>query len=148
MFTENGIELDPERVNQILRQADVLTIAFPLFPERVLFDTRTNGVDGPLIAVVEPVASVEERYLWLGKHRSGFGAPEAFSFFAWPHTVRSLVERDILAPLRERLVSASPDAAGVFDEVMGRLRERERIAIRDAIVGEDPWRTLWERDAA
>ena len=148
MFTENGIEIDPERVHQVLTQADVLTIAFALFPERVLFGTRTNGTDGPLIAIVEPVTSVQERYLWLGKYRGGFGAPEAFSFFAWPHTVRGLIERDILAPLRERLVAASPDAAAVFDEVMARLRRRELFAIKGAILGEDPWRTLWERAAA
>jgi hypothetical protein len=148
MFTENGIEIDPERVHQVLTQADVLTIAFPLFPERVLFDTRTNGADGPLVAIVEPVATVQERYLWLGKHRGGFGAPEAFSFFAWPHTVRGLIERDILAPLRERLEAASPDAAAVFDQVMARLQRRDVEAIRDAIRGDAPWRTLWERDAA
>ncbi|MEX0782474.1 MAG: hypothetical protein WD557_07480 [Dehalococcoidia bacterium] len=148
MFTENGIEIDPERVNQILRQADVLTIAFALFPERVLFDTRTNETDGPLVAIVEPVASVQDRYHWLGQHRSAFGAPEAFSFFAWPHTVRTLIDQDILASLRERLEDASPDAARVFDEVMSRLRRRELVAIGDAIRGADPWRTLWERDAA
>jgi hypothetical protein len=148
MFTENGIEVDPERVQQVLESADVLTIAFALFPERVLFDTRTNRTDGPLVAIVEPVASVQERYLWLGKHRGSFGAPEAFSFLAWPHTVRGLIERDILAPLRQRLEAASPDASRVFDDVMARLQRRELFAIRDAIRGEDPWRTLWERDAA
>jgi hypothetical protein len=148
MFTENGIEIDPERLNQVLRQADVLTIAFPLFPERLLFDTRSNGADGPLIAVVEPVASVEERYLWLGKHRSGFGAPEAFSFFAWPHTIRSLIERDVLAPLCERLDAASPESSKVLEDVMARLHQREVHAIRDAIRGAEPWRTLWEADAA
>ncbi len=148
MFTENGIEIDPERVSQVLRQADVLTIAFALFPERVLFDTRTNATDGPLIAIVEPVASVQDRYLWLGQHRGGFGAPEAFSFFSWPHSIRSLIDRDILAPLRERLEAASPDTSEVFDDVMTRLRRRELTAIADAIRGADPWRTLWERHAA
>jgi hypothetical protein len=148
VFTENGIEIDPERVHQVLTHADVLTIAFPLFPERLLFDMRTNGADGPLVAIVEPVATVQERYLWLGKHRGGFGAPQAFSFFAWPHTVRSLIERDVLRPLRERLVASSPDAATVFDDVMERLRQREILAMKGAILGADPWRTLWERQAA
>jgi hypothetical protein len=148
MFTENGIEIDPERLNDVLRQADVLTIAFPLFPERLLFDTRASQTEGPMVAIVEPVASVQERYLWLGRHRGSFGAPQAFSFFAWPHTVRSLIERDLLAPLRHRMVNASPDAAEAYEAVMAQLRAREIEAIRDAIRGNDPWRSLWERAAA
>ena len=148
MFTENGIEIDPERLNQVLHHADVLTVAFPLFPERLLFDMRSNDTDGPMVAIVEPVASVQDRYLWLGKHRGSFGAPEAFSFFAWPHTIRSLIERDVLAPLRERLQAASTDAAGVFEDVMARLRQRELQAMADAVRGADPWRALWERPAA
>lgn len=145
MFSENGIEIDPERVNEVLRGADVLTVAFPLFPERLLFDTRTNGSDGPMVAIVEPVASVQERYHWLGQHRGGFGAPEAFSFFAWPHTIRSLLERDILGPMRERLVESSPEAGPVFDGVLAQLRRLELQAIGVAIRGGDPWRALWER---
>jgi hypothetical protein len=148
MFTENGTEIDPERVNYVLNNADVLTIAFPLFPERLLFDTRTQGSEGPMVAIVEPVASVQERYHWLGQHRGGFGAPTAFSFFAWPHTIRSLIERDVLEPMRERLAATSPDAVRVFEDVMERLRRRELQAIGDAIRGREPWRTLWEREPA
>jgi hypothetical protein len=148
MFTENGIQIDPERLHQVLTQADVLTVAFPLFAERLLFDTRTNATDGPMVAIVEPVASVQDRYLWLGKHRGSFGAPEAFSFFAWPHTIRSLVEEDVLRPLRDRLEASSPDASAAFDDVMARLRRKELDAIAGAIRGSDPWRALWERHPA
>jgi hypothetical protein len=148
MFTENGIQIDQERLNEVLNKADVLTIAFPLFADRVLFDTRSDATDGPMIAIVEPVASVQERYLWLGRHRGAFGAPEAFSFFAWPLTVGTLIDTDVLRPLRERLEATSPDAAVVFDEVMGRLRAKEREAITIAIRGSEPWRSLWERHPA
>ena len=145
MFTENGIDIDPERVNQVLHNADVLTVAFPLFADRVIFDTRTKGDVGPLVAIVEPVASVQERYHWLGQHRGAFGAPEAFSFFAWPHTVRSMMERGILEPMRRRLLDASPAAAIEFDDVMAELRRREIEAMGDAIRGAEPWRALWSR---
>ncbi len=145
MFTENGIEIDPERVNEVLRSADVLTIAFPLFPERLLFDTRTHGEAGPMVAIVDPVASVQDRYHWLGQHRGDFGAPEAFSFFAWPHTIRSMLERDILGAMRERLVESSPGIITSFNDALARLRRRELEAIGGAIRGDDPWRALWER---
>lgn len=145
MLTENGLEIDVDRVHEVLRQADVLTIAFSTFPERVLFDARFSDDEGPLAAIVEPVASVQERYLWLGKHRGNFGAPQAFSFFVWPHTVRSMVERDVLAPLRARLAAASPDANAAVDHLLEQLLERERQAMAEAIRGEGPWRSLWQR---
>ena len=140
MFTENGIEIDPEHVNYVLNNADVLTIAFPLFSERLLFDTRTQGSEGPMVAIVEPVASVQERYHWLGQHRGGFGAPTAFSFFAWPHTIRSLVERDVLAPLRERLEA---DARESLDAALAEALAAETTAIREMIRGSEAWPAVW-----
>ncbi|MCK9519411.1 MAG: hypothetical protein M0R74_10390, partial [Dehalococcoidia bacterium] len=102
MLTENGIEVDMDAVQQILGTADVLTIGFATFPERLLVDTRSTPETGPMVAVVPPVANVQERYLWLGQHRGAFGMPKGFSFFVWPHSIRGLNERDVLAPLRER----------------------------------------------
>lgn len=145
MLTENGLEIDVEQVHEVLRHADVLTIAFSLFPERLLFDVRTNEQEGPLAAIVEPVASVQERYLWLGKHRGHFGAPQAFSFFMWPHTVRSLIDRDVLAPMRDRLAALSPEAPAVFEKLLSTLGQREREAMAEAINGEGQWRPLWEQ---
>jgi hypothetical protein len=148
MLTENGLEVDVEAVHDLLRRADVLAIGFPLFPERLLIDTRTSGDEGPLVAIVEPVATVQERYLWLGKHRGNFGAPEAFSFFTWPHTVRGMGERDILAPLRSRLADVSNDGGEMLDQALERLAGLEQNAIRDAIKGSPAWRAVWEKSAA
>jgi len=145
MLTENGVEVDVEAVHDLLRRADVLAIGFTLFPERLLVDTRASADEGPLVAIVAPVATVQERYLWLGKHRGNFGAPEAFSFFMWPHTVRNLRERDILVPLRERLAEISNDGAEMLDHALGRLAEFERAAMREAIRGSEPWRAVWAK---
>ena len=145
MLTENGIAVDYERLGDLLRRADVLTIGFTLFPARLLVDTRTNDTDGPLVAMVGPVATVQERYLWLGQHRGGFGAPEAFSFFVWPHTVKSLVAGDALAPLRERLAAASSDAAASLTEMLGQFQRLEHEAIEAAVRGDEPWKTVWQR---
>ena len=56
------------------------------------------------------MASVQERYLWLGQHRGTFGAPEAFSFFVWPQSIESLMESSVLAPLRARLTPVAREA--------------------------------------
>lgn len=145
MRNENGIEVDREALDKLLSTADLITIGFTLFPERLLVDTRSNESDGQFTAMVEPVASVQERYLWLGKHRSGFGAPEGFAFFIWPHTVRGLIERDAFAPLRARL---TPDTVEKLDEALLVALELERIAMLEAVKGSERWPTIWQRTAA
>lgn len=147
MLTENGVEVDLEALNDLLDRADVLTIGFGLFPERLLMDVRTKGAEGPMVAIVAPVTSVQERYLWLGQNRPSFGAPEAFSFFVWPHTVGRLMEQDVLEPMRRRMSAVSNDGAEVLDRSLATLAELERQAVRAAVRGDDPWRALWERSS-
>lgn len=148
MLSEHGREPDLAAIRDVLEGADVLTVGFALLPERFVVDTRSREGEGPLLAIVEPVASVQERYLWLGKHRGGFGVPEAFSFFVWPQTVRSLVERDVLAPLRARLREVPSDADGALEASLEALLAREREAFREAVTGSDGWQTVWQRAGA
>ena len=145
MRTENGMDLDHEALAKLLTSADLITIGFTLFPERMLIDTRSNEKDGQFADMVEPVATVQERYLWLGQHRSGFGAPEGFAFFIWPQTVRGLIERDILAPLRARL---DPEARTALEVALATALELERQAMMEAVRGSERWPTVWEREAA
>ena len=76
MYTENGLLVDLAEVEKVVDLCDVFTIIFRLFPERLLVDGRTSPQEGPLVALVEPVATVEERYHWLGRERPSFGPPE------------------------------------------------------------------------
>ena len=145
MLGENGLTVDLDAVAEVLHRADVLTIGFTTFPERLLIDTRSNDQAGPMSAIVGPVATVQERYLWLGQHRGMFGAPQAFSFFVWPHTIQNLVERDVLAPMRERLAEGSAGACAELDRLLQQLTTREEEAIRDAVRGTEAFQTLWQR---
>ncbi len=147
MLTENGLEVDMQALEDVLRRADVLTIGFTLFAERLLIDTRSRPGEGPLVAVVGPVQTVQERYLWLGKHRGNFGAPEAFSFFVWPKTVRTLIDTDVLATMRSRLAEVSPEGESALRNMLDRFAALERDAMRAAVVGDDPWRTVWPQAA-
>lgn len=144
MLSEHGIQVDQAAIEEILRSADVLVIGFTLFPERLLIDCRTDADTGPMVAIVEPLRGVQERYHWLGRHRGMFGMPEAFSFFAWPHTVRSLEERGVLVTLRTRLMDCSNDGAPLLDQALAKLRDMETIAFRQAVAGEGPWKTVWQ----
>lgn len=145
MRTENGIDIDIHAIERILAEGDLITIGFSLFPLRLLVDTRENTVQGQWAGLVEPVASVQERYLWLGKHRGSFGPPRAFAFFVWPRTVRNLVERGTLGILRARLRG---QALADFDAAVAQALELERQAMIEACKGSPAWPAIWEAQAA
>ena len=141
MRTENGIPIDTEAMEKLLTQGDLITIGFTLFPLRLLIDTRTNDTDGQWVGLVEPVASVQERYLWLGRHRGSFGPPQAFSIFVWHHTVRRLIERQLQRTLRQRL---SPEASAALDSALDSALDLERQAIVAAVRGSEAWPAIWQ----
>lgn len=149
MHTENGLLVDLKQVRQIIERPDVLTVAFRLFPERLLIDTRFDEQDPegpagmPMVAIVDPVQSVEERFYWLGQHRPGLGAPQQFMFFFWPHSVRYLEESGVWSRIRDRIVATGfPGAADTVDAALRDLASRERDANIAAIRG-DRHHTLW-----
>jgi hypothetical protein len=147
VFADNGLGVDMEALGRLLNESDVLTIGFVAFPERLLIDTRSNDAEGPMVAMVGPVQTVQERYMWLGKHRSAFGPPEGFAFFVWPRSVRALIEHDIMAPMRDRLDRVSPGSGEALDELLREFFALEVDAWRGAIRGDDRWATVWSREA-
>ncbi|MFN0095063.1 MAG: hypothetical protein ACKVVT_09845 [Dehalococcoidia bacterium] len=145
MLTENGLQVSQEALEEVLAKADVLTVGFTTFPERMLVDFRTApGVDA-WAGLVDPVATVQERYLWLGRHRGRLGAPQAFSFVVWPHSVGTMLERDALAIVRERLRAISPESVRLLRETLRTVHTRERAAYREAVTGGPAFHTLWSR---
>jgi hypothetical protein len=145
MRNENGLTIDHEALEKLLMNADLITIGFTLFPERLLADTRSNETDGQFVDMVEPVGNVQERYMWLGKHRSSLGAPEGFAFFVWPHTVRGLIDGDHLRPLKARL---SAEGLADLEVALATAVELERQAMQEIVKGSDRWPAVWERNAA
>ena len=138
MYTENGLLVDLAEVEKVVDECDVFTIIFRLFPERLLVDGRVSQREGPLVALVEPVATVEERYHWLGRERPRFGPPENFMFFLWPHSIAFLEQCGVAARIRRRCEATDwPEAATTFDRAVTELRQKERRATLAAITGED-----------
>ncbi|MFQ5473378.1 MAG: hypothetical protein ACE5FA_10910 [Dehalococcoidia bacterium] len=146
MFTENGVLVDLEELRKVVDDSDVFTVGFRLFPERFIVDTRSTGSEIPMAEVVEPVATVEERFFWLGKRRPAFSAPERFTFFVWPHSIRFLQESGIAGRIRERVGAAGHDeSARVLDAAMARLSGLEKVAVVNAITGEN-CHTIWPQE--
>jgi hypothetical protein len=110
MHGENGLLVNFKEVSELVASADVFAIGFGHFHERLLVDSRANDAETPLIQVVEPAGSPERRIRWLRRRRPSLGAPEAFSFVAWPHSPRLLVESGIWDRILHR-VGAEYDPA-------------------------------------
>ena len=143
MHTENGLLVDIGEIRHIIKDADVFTIGFRLFPERVVIDTRYDERETPMVAIVDPVESVQERFFWLGQHRPSLGMPKQFMFFFWPHSIGYLEESGVWAQVRERVLASHFEGAPeTCDAALRDLLERERAATVDAITGAR-YQTLW-----
>ncbi len=135
--------MDISEIQTIVTSADVFGVGFRLFPERLLIDTRHDERETPLVAIVDPVATLQERYFWLGQHRPSLGMPQQFMFFAWPHSVVYLEESGVWAQVRDRVVAsgargAADTCAAALDDLLG----REHSAHLDAIRG-PKYETIW-----
>lgn len=146
MFTENGLLIDLDEVGKVVEGCDVFTIGFRIFPQRLIIDSRETDDTGPMVEVVEPVASVEERFHWLGRRRPNFGVPEKFSFFVWPHSLEFLESCGLIERIQGRLRAGErPEVAKMVEAALAELRRLERVAVRQALVGEG-YQALWPQE--
>lgn len=144
--SENGLQVDLEALRERLENADLIVIGFHAFPERLLLDARSSPTEGPLVAVVAPVTSVQERYAWLGKHRSAFGLPDDFTFAMWPHSISLIREHEVLEPMSARMTAVSNEADLAMSRAIARLEVLERRTIREAVLGGPGWESLWPEE--
>lgn len=143
MHTENGLLVDVAEIRQGVNNADVFAVGFRLFPERLLVDTRFDGRELPMVAIVDPVATLQERIFWLGRHRPTLGMPQNFTFFTWPHTVGYLEESGLWRDIRSRIMESHCSGADeTVDAAFLDLAARERAASIAAINGSGHG-TLW-----
>jgi hypothetical protein len=142
VFTENGMMVDLEELRKVVENADVFAIGFRTFPQRLIIDARSMDNEGTMVRVVEPVATVEERFFWLGKERPSFGVPERFTFFVWPHSLRYFEESGLGQIIRERVHS---EAGNQVTESMHRLFALEHQSTIDAVTGKN-YHTIWQRE--
>lgn len=134
--------VDLEELRKVVENADVFAIGFRTFPQRLIIDARSRDNQGTMVRVVEPVATVEERFFWLGKERPSFGVPERFTFFVWPHSLRYFEESGLGQIIRERV---HPEADSQVAESMHRLFALEHQSTIDAVTGKN-YHTIWQRE--
>ncbi len=147
MNTDFGIDLD--EVRRVIDAAEVLVVRFAVTDRRLLVDTRINDTDGPLIRVVPPVNSGEERFKALKIMRPRFRSPQRILTFQWPRHARAMVEAGLWDHIAHRLLTVGGDAVvRQCDEALRDLLAAERDVEVAAITGAEGFKTIWgERTA-
>jgi hypothetical protein len=143
MYSENGVLVDFDEITKLVNTADVFTVGFATFPERLIVDTRSNDRETPMIQVVEPARSARDRMVWLSRRRPSLGVPEAFSFFAWPHSPHFMVQSGIWDRIRRRVDADLDSQVSVqCDLAIKQLLNLDREATYALLKGEHCL-TLW-----
>jgi hypothetical protein len=138
-----GIDLD--EVRRVIDAAEVLVVRFSVTDRRLLVDTRTSEDSGPMVKVVPPAATAEERFRSVKVLRPRFRVPERILTFHWPRHASALAESGVWEHLARRLVAAGHSGmAAECDEAFRQLLEEERAVEQAAIVGGEGFQTLWE----
>ena len=144
MYSENGVLVDFDEITNLVNTADVFTVAFANFPERLIVDTRSNETETPMVQVVEPARSARDRMNWLHRRRPSLGTPETFSFFAWPHSPGFMVQSGIWDRIRNRVADGGEHVDVQCDLALKALLNLDRDATFAVLRGEHCL-TLWPR---
>ena len=144
---DNDYTIDADDIATTIRSSDVVVLRFVAVGQRLLLDFRTSDTEGPLIRVVRPVSSVQERYKDLRRLRPRFPLPERIVALWWPRFARSLAASDVWDGVHARLsASGYAEAIAEASSAIEELVRLERCATVDAIVGEG-YKTLWSASA-
>lgn len=143
MRMDNQFDIDLADIAATIRGHDVVAIRFLSVGQRLLLDFRSTEIDGPIVRVVEPVKSMEERYRHLKQIRPRFPAPRRIVAIWWPRFVSSMVETGIWAVIMQRVSETGHlDAVRKAEETLAELTALERRIEQDAIRGTG-FKTLW-----
>jgi hypothetical protein len=140
---DNEYYLDREAILRTVREAEVVAFRFVTIPMRLLVDNRFSDTEAPMMKLVPPAASAEERFKSLKALRPRFKLPKNISAIWWPRYIRTLRETGIWDAMVERSVSngfaeMADECESLFEEML----RMERLEIVNAINGEG-YRTLW-----
>ena len=140
---DNQFDIDLADIAATIRAHDVVAIRFLSVGQRLLLDFRSTEIDGPVVRLVEPVQSMEERYRHLKQIRPRFLAPRRIVAIWWPRFIASMVDTGIWAVIMQRVTDAGHvEAVRQAEETFAELTALERKIEQDAIRGTG-FKTLW-----
>lgn len=141
---DNDFNIDISDVAGSIGSSELAVLRFVTVGQRLLLDFRTNEIDGPLVKLVPPVTSVQERYEMLKKIRPRFARPEKIIVIWWPRFARSLRETGIWDAIMERVSDAGfPESVRAAERELAELVALERAVEINAVTGGEGFKTLW-----
>jgi hypothetical protein len=124
-------------------------VRFHVIPERLLLDMRSAPGDPPMIRLVPPVSSAEERYRYLQSERPKMSLPDQITVVGWPRYVQVMQDTGLWKHIEERMVREGGEALQQeCDDAFRRIRAAERAEVAAAIRGGEGYEALWERTAS
>ena len=142
---DNDYPVDIEEILRVVQTAEVIVFRFVLVTQRLIIDPRSNEQDGPLIKLVPPARSAEDRFRTLRQLRPRFSHQEKIIASHWPKFVARLEDSGVWAGISERVLA--PGFAGTqkaLDDVLTQLRRLERREIQNALSGKG-YETIWHK---
>lgn len=141
---DSDFRIDIGEVQRAIDVGEITALYFPLLRKTLLMDTRTTGVDGPMIKVVPMASSPEERFRDLVRMRPRLPKPESINIVPWPKYVASLVRLEVWDHIVRRFLEIGPpEIVKRCEECLEELKTMEREELRRAITGEK-YETLWD----
>lgn len=141
---DSDFRIDISEVQRAIDVGEITALYFPLLRKTLLMDTRTTGVDGPMIKVVPMASSPEERFRDLVRMRPRLPKPESINIVPWPKYVASLVRLEVWDHIVRRFLEIGPpEIVKRCEECLEELKRLEREELRRAITG-DNYETLWD----
>ena len=141
---DSDFRIDIGEVQRAIDVGEITALYFPLLRKTLLMDTRTTGVDGPMIKVVPMASSPEERFRDLVRMRPRLPKPESINIVPWPKYVASLVRLEVWDHIVRRFLEIGPpEIVKRCEECLEELKQMEREELRRAITGEN-YETLWD----
>lgn len=141
---DNDYPIDVAEILSVLRTAEVIVFRFLIFAPRLLVDPRSDSSHGPLLSIVDPANSAEERFRSLKQLRPSFPLPERITVIHWPKYVDRLVTSGVWAGVEQRVASEVPGSTEMTASMLQELRRLEAREVQKALSG-DGYQTLWEQ---
>lgn len=140
---EGDFELDVNELLIDIREAEVLSIFFPMFRKSLVMDLRSMEHSGPMVKIMPMVASPQERMRAIRRLRPGFPRRHSLSVFGWSRYVESLEAHGIWDQLTTQLGEAGhPSPDDLMSSVMEELRRLEKAELARVVMGQN-YHTIW-----
>ena len=146
-MTEDIDGLNLSDLIDAIAQEEVLIVRFQNFEKRLLLDMRLGGDEQPLVRMVGPVSSAEERYTELREIRPEVALPERIMVVPWPRSFSEMERLGLWEEISLRILKVAGDSATTLIKTLHtEINRLEMLELAAIIRGDIGYETIWERN--